>query len=515
MIPLSPLTEPEVSPPPGDDVEFPPHFIRTEWDSSCSFDDANEAQEIYLDHALGDGERGSGPSEVVDGAVVEKQWAGPSHLPSGQPVLQPSRCSLFSSSIDELVVPSIAGDQNPSTTPAVRPASVKGRARRRAEDRQAQAIERKKLAGPASALRYRPKASTFKYHSKFDRISSALDASNMPHASGGAWIGKRSASLRDKPWTVDELLNEMDFTLVPYEDGKNVVFLDSKDRIVGGRIAKSQKEDWNEVIDEGAKCLREVRKYGFEEGILTEDDVDSRRGPLLALPVGVSTGGGQTKPSNLYQNLRTRRLLTNSILRNKAIKRIAGAQSSAFAFLNPKLYKKYTEDLGALFASDSSLKANFDNSIFPAASFNCSDQSVSLDHFDFGNLSYGFCALTALGNFDFKRGGHLILFELKLVVEFPPGSTCVIPSAAIRHGNTPILPGEERMSIAQYAAGGLFRWVAYGFKTGKMLATTAAGRRARAAADGASGILWFEGLDLYSTRESLFEDHKAMRGMGA
>ena len=36
-------------------------------------------------------------------------------------------------------------------------------------------------------------------------------------------------------------------------------------------------------------------------------------------------------------------------------------------------------------------------------------------------------------------------------------------------GYTPIREGESRMSFTQYAAGGLFRWVDYGFKTWNQL----------------------------------------------
>jgi hypothetical protein len=62
-------------------------------------------------------------------------------------------------------------------------------------------------------------------------------------------------------------------------------------------------------------------------------------------------------------------------------------------------------------------------------------------------------------------GGHLVLRDLGIVVEFPPGSTILIPSALITHYNTPVRPNETRFSIVQYAAGGLFRWVENGFKT--------------------------------------------------
>ncbi len=79
------------------------------------------------------------------------------------------------------------------------------------------------------------------------------------------------------------------------------------------------------------------------------------------------------------------------------------------------------------------------------------------------NLAYGWCAIQALGNFDPKKGGHIVLWELRLVVEFPPGALILIPSATITHSNTPVAEGESRSSFTQYMPGGLFRWVDYGY----------------------------------------------------
>ena len=64
-----------------------------------------------------------------------------------------------------------------------------------------------------------------------------------------------------------------------------------------------------------------------------------------------------------------------------------------------------------------------------------------------------------LGDFDPTKGSHLVLWECKLVIEFPPGSTILIPSAIITHSNVPIQAGEKRYSVTQYATGVLFRWV--------------------------------------------------------
>ncbi|KAF6747731.1 hypothetical protein DFP72DRAFT_821395, partial [Ephemerocybe angulata] len=177
-----------------------------------------------------------------------------------------------------------------------------------------------------------------------------------------------------------------------------------------------------------------------------------------------------------------------------------------FALIAPMLYHRYASDLGALFAHHSELQWNFDNSVFPAASFNCGPQSISIEHFDHNNLSFRLCALTPLGTFDWKKGGHLVLHGLKLLVEFPPVSVALLPSAAMKHSNTPIQPGEEHMSMAQYAAGGLFRWVAYGFKAGTKLSSTGAGRAYKVAVDGTDDVRWNDGLGLYSKVASLGAD---------
>jgi hypothetical protein len=92
-------------------------------------------------------------------------------------------------------------------------------------------------------------------------------------------------------------------------------------------------------------------------------------------------------------------------------------------------------------------------------------ESITLKHADTGNYFGGGCHIHSGGLYDHKKGGHIILFNLKLVVEFPSGSDVIIPSASVTHGNTPIQPGETRVAFTQFCSGGLFRWVEYGFQT--------------------------------------------------
>ncbi|KAJ3718907.1 hypothetical protein C8R42DRAFT_541476, partial [Lentinula raphanica] len=86
-------------------------------------------------------------------------------------------------------------------------------------------------------------------------------------------------------------------------------------------------------------------------------------------------------------------------------------------------------------------------------------------HRDFLNWPFGWCAITALGKFDPRRSACLVLWELKLIVDFPHAATVLIPSLVITHSNTPVHPNDVRMSFTQYTAGSIFRWVENGCMT--------------------------------------------------
>ena len=111
------------------------------------------------------------------------------------------------------------------------------------------------------------------------------------------------------------------------------------------------------------------------------------------------------------------------------------------------------------------LCCNFNNSVFSTAAFNFGPNVWTFKHQDSANCLFGWCAIQALDHFDPKAGGHLILWDLKKVIEFPPGALILIPSATMTHSNVPVQPGNSRVSFTQYCAGGLFRYVDNGFRT--------------------------------------------------
>ncbi|KAJ7430402.1 hypothetical protein FB451DRAFT_973501, partial [Mycena latifolia] len=121
----------------------------------------------------------------------------------------------------------------------------------------------------------------------------------------------------------------------------------------------------------------------------------------------------------------------------------------------PLLHQYYTSTLDSLCSWDavqqratlSSAISNAPARFFPPRP---STLGLTLPHIDFGNLAWGWCAMTALGAFDPDCGGHLILGDLKLIIRFPPASTILLPSAILRHSNTKIQRAERWYSFTQF-----------------------------------------------------------------
>ena len=192
-------------------------------------------------------------------------------------------------------------------------------------------------------------------------------------------------------------------------------------------------------------------------------------------------------------------------------------QPDALSNLAPKLHRLYANTLLSLYmVHGDELRRPVRNSVFPAISVNFPPDGldghrsvVCEPHKDSGNLADGFCWVLAGGDFDSKKGGHLVLHELNLVIEFPAGASIFFPSSVISHSNTAVSGGESRWSITQFAAGGLFRWVEYGYHTMKMLEKKHKRIAARIKDD--RPHLWRAGLGLFSSVSSLAKDRDEMR----
>ncbi|KAJ7039279.1 hypothetical protein C8F04DRAFT_1254984 [Mycena alexandri] len=280
-----------------------------------------------------------------------------------------------------------------------------------------------------------------------------------------SWVGLRSKEQPQRPTTLAEI-HEREDEVLEWNGRDPKLIVDSEGRIIAILLGTSGGSGL-------ARCHPRRRQgYGACEAHCSTPGAFRagrihRRGRYLPLTSGVSFGGGQRIPGNLC-NSRLFRQLIRTLLQNRSIRRIAGFQSCGFALYAPKLYRYYCEILRALFEHHPELIHNFSNSVFPAATFNCGN-AVTFQHCDILNLVHGLCPITSGGNFEHKLGGHIYLKQLKLAIEFPSGSTVIITSGCVDHGNTPIRQKETRYSMTQFAAAGLFRWVTYGFQSAKSL----------------------------------------------
>ncbi|KAJ8461817.1 hypothetical protein ONZ45_g18161 [Pleurotus djamor] len=217
---------------------------------------------------------------------------------------------------------------------------------------------------------------------------------------------------------------------------------------------------WDEVIQDCGQAVRAARGHcSFEK-----EDLAHRRGHFPAIAIGITRGPGSGSATTRVAKVRETQNALHVLVTDQSVRRVAGYQSSLMHCYAPKLGEYYRSTLNAVLEHNTNFRRNFRNSDFASLTVNFGPQTVCKKHRDVLNLAWGWCAVTALGNYDFRKGGHIVLWELGLVIEFPPGWTVLLPSASISHSNTPIQHG---YSVTQYTGGEVFRWVKNGFQLEK------------------------------------------------
>ncbi|KAJ7678252.1 hypothetical protein DFH06DRAFT_934933, partial [Mycena polygramma] len=97
-------------------------------------------------------------------------------------------------------------------------------------------------------------------------------------------------------------------------------------------------------------------------------------------------------------------------------------------------------------------------SVFSAATFELGGPHYQASSRPDRHDSTTWSVLTALGDYAPLHGGHLIVWDLGLVIAFPPGATILIPTGVLRYSFVKVRPGERRYSLVQWAGSGIGRW---------------------------------------------------------
>ncbi|KAJ7058646.1 hypothetical protein C8F01DRAFT_1085757 [Mycena amicta] len=229
---------------------------------------------------------------------------------------------------------------------------------------------------------------------------------------------------------------------------------------------------------------------------------NTRRRTHRAETMGVGMGGGQTQPAQFLNDVVVAALMA-ALFATTPFQRLLGFTNAMFKTCASGLHGYYARTMNDLHSHLRHLPRLFRPalSVFASITLNLGPQTATLPHLDLLNLAWGLCFITALGMFDPLLGGHLVLWDLKLIIEFPPGSTIAIPSALLRHSNTSLQAGEIRYSVTQFSAGGLFRYVENGFQLQEqaMAGMTTDEMEARAHANMSC---FEEGLKMYTQSEN-------------
>ncbi|KAF7288197.1 hypothetical protein HMN09_01419100 [Mycena chlorophos] len=213
------------------------------------------------------------------------------------------------------------------------------------------------------------------------------------------WSGGDRAGMADarelrgskKARSVDDFL-KLGFQVKEWDGIDGVPLVDSSGRVFAALAGRPKGPAYDAHIQR-AFCLMvaaAAARAAAKTAVQTH-----RRGFYAAITVGISYGQGQTEACSLEAEYPE---LAEQLVEDSAFQELASFASSMLAFWAPQLYEYY---------------------LFAAATFNLGPNVWTFKHRDVLNLPFGWCAITALGDFDHTKGGHLVLWDLKLVVQFP------------------------------------------------------------------------------------------------
>ncbi|KAF7367672.1 hypothetical protein MSAN_00830900 [Mycena sanguinolenta] len=239
---------------------------------------------------------------------------------------------------------------------------------------------------------------------------------------------------------------------------------DGTGRIFASLAGQPQDDEWRAAV---ARAYQFIKAQGNASDFPTSMR-HHQRGLFAAMNVGLMYGKGLRSPTWLDNKKFTP--LAERLLAHPDVARMAHFASFTFSLWAPRLYRYYVDHNATLANLLPGARRPFPKSVFASATFNFGPSVCTFKHRDVCNLPFGWCAIQALGSFDATAGGHLVLWDAKVVVEFPAGAVILLPSATVAHSNVPVADGEERISFTQFTPGGLFRWVDYGGRTEAQLA---------------------------------------------
>ncbi|KAF7776560.1 hypothetical protein Agabi119p4_4953 [Agaricus bisporus var. burnettii] len=267
----------------------------------------------------------------------------------------------------------------------------------------------------------------------------------------------RAKGVFEDPVAVLAGLKAKDYRVVKWDGIRPIALVDRQGRIFAVLAGQPPEKTWAErcmslfniMSDESERAKKLETKYH-----------NHGRGFYPSIASGITFAPGYQHPHNLSLSPTASRLVDNptrTSLENNC-QRFAESAMDVFA---PNLFRYYQHHIQLLEKNHNygHLRHNLQGGIYTSKSSNYPPRAYTAPHRDVMNLAFGWCAVFALGSFDATHGGHLVIHNLRIAIEFPHASCILLPSSILWHSNVPIASGEQRASLTFYTPGCLFRFI--------------------------------------------------------
>ncbi|KAJ7843686.1 hypothetical protein B0H13DRAFT_1648320, partial [Mycena leptocephala] len=186
---------------------------------------------------------------------------------------------------------------------------------------------------------------------------------------------------------------------------------------------------------------------------------------------------------------------TGLILQNHGVQEIAAFHNTILQSFAPKIYAYTENSTDLIYKFDEDLRRELPG-VFPAAEFDLGELG-SAPRLQDKDVLHGWRALTALGTYDSRYGGDIILWDDGFVLRFPPGATFLFPAALMRYSFVEVQPGEKQYTFSQYSPAGLHCYITNGYVSDSTFERTA-DKRAMESMHRARGRRLEAGVNMYS-----------------
>ncbi|KAJ3575947.1 hypothetical protein NP233_g763 [Leucocoprinus birnbaumii] len=243
-------------------------------------------------------------------------------------------------------------------------------------------------------------------------------------------------------------------------------FVDSQERVIAVLAGRPDTSDFLERTQRLFDKMNQIAsKISSSKKTFTDLEVNHFRGDYPAVNVGITPGQGAEKPSFTMPHEEEMK----ELLEDEDFQKLVKFHSFLVCMWSPPMYQRFRDCLGKLLKHKSlgkKLKSIAPADVYPRVAVNFGPKAWTNRHRDPKDYALAWCIVQSFGRFNPKLGGHVVLDDLRLFIEFPAGSCILLPSATLLHGNLPVRvnQGETRASITQYFPGGLLRYVDHGFK---------------------------------------------------